>query len=241
MSRTGPPNQDVLRAPSQAVVATNALDSSACWRQIGVLGDRSCAELKKYVHCHNCPVHSAAGLHLLNRALPHGYRRERTDYFARQHDRRDASSFSVVLFRVGAEWLALPTRILQEATEYKRIHSLPHRRDASILGLANVRGELMICLSLPHLLGLKSGPTAPSLPLTYDRLLVVQSGASRLAFPVNEVHGPHRFHSDEIKRLTAKPRSAALASSPAVLRWQDRAVGLLDSEALLTTCQRSFR
>jgi chemotaxis-related protein WspD len=235
MSRAIPSTQDATK-PTQAVV-----DGIACWRQIGVFGDRSCPELHKYVHCHNCPVHSAVGLRLLNQALPHGYRRERTDHFGRQHDKRDASSFSAVLFRVGADWLALPTRILQEATEFKTIHSLPHRRAASILGLANVRGELLICISLPHLLGLQNGRPDPSLSLTYDRLLVVQSGASGLAFPVNEVHGPHRFHDDEIKLLSAKPRTAALGSSQGVLRWQDRIVGMLDSEALLATCQRSFR
>jgi chemotaxis-related protein WspD len=218
-----------------------SLDGVLCWRQIGVFGNRSCTELTKYIHCHNCPVHSAAGLQLLERPLPHGYRRERTEYFARQNARPEASSFSAVLFRVGVNWLALPTRILQEATEYKSIHSLPHRRDASILGLANVRGELVICLSLPHLLGWQSGHARPSIPLTSDRLLVVQSGTSRLAFPVNEVHGPHRFHTQEIKRLSNKRRTSALADSHAVLRWQDRSVDLIDSEALLATCQRSFR
>ena len=241
MSRAVPPVQGAVRTATHAVVPASPLHGIACWSQIGVFGDRSCPELHKYIHCHNCPVHSAAGVQLLNQALPHGYRRERTDYFARQHDPREASNFSVVLFRIGADWLALPTRILQEATEFKTIHSLPHRRAASILGLANVRGELLICISLPHLLGLHSGHPHPSLPLAYDRLLVVQSGASRLAFPVNEVHGPHRFHTDEIKRFSAKPRPSALTSSQGVLRWQDRAVSLLDSETLLATCQRSFR
>jgi chemotaxis-related protein WspD len=231
----------VTRTATQAVVPASPLDGVACWRQIGVFGDRSCPELQKYIHCHNCPVHSSAGVQLLNQAMPHGYRRERTDYFARQHDPREASNFSAVLFRIGADWLALPTRILQEATEFKKIHSLPHRRAASILGLANVRGELLICISLPHLLGLQHGQADPSLVLSYDRLLVVQSNAYRLAFPVHEVHGPHRFHNDEIKRFSAKPRTSALRSSQGVLRWQDRAVGLLDSEILLATCQRSFR
>ena len=87
-------------------------DVQACWSQIGVFGDSSCADLRTYIHCHNCPVHSAAGLKLLNRALPDGYRRERTEDFAQQRGPRDQANFSAVLFRIDTEWLSasfLPT------------------------------------------------------------------------------------------------------------------------------------
>jgi chemotaxis-related protein WspD len=234
--------QDAARSQTPAVVqSTSPIESSGCWRQIGVFGDSSCPELHKYIHCHNCPVHSTAGLQLLNQALPSGYRRERTEYFARENNLHESSSFSAVLFRIQAEWLAVPTRILQEATEFKIIHSLPHRRRGSVLGLANVRGELVICISLPHLLGILNEPPQPAAHLAYHRLLVLQFDGARLAFPVDEVHGPHRFHTDEINRFSARPRTAELASSQAVLRWQDRAIGLLDSEVLLAACQRSLR
>jgi chemotaxis-related protein WspD len=234
--------EDGAGPQAQAVVpSASPIERESCWRRIGVFGDRSCPELDKYIHCHNCPVHSTAGLQLLNRSLPPGYRRERTEYFAREHDLHESSSFSAVLFRIQTEWLAMPTRILQEATEFKTIHSLPHRRRGSVLGLANVRGELVTCVSLPHLLGILNGPLQPSLHLAYHRLLVLQFDSARLAFPVDEVHGPHRFHTDEISRFSAKPRTPTLASSQAVLRWQDRAVGLLEAEAVLAACQRSLR
>ncbi len=41
----------------------------------------------------------------------------------------------------------------QEVTNLRPIHSLPHRRSGVMLGLANVRGELLICVSLAMLLG----------------------------------------------------------------------------------------
>ena len=117
-----------------------------CWSQVGVFGDSSCPELRTYIHCHNCPVHSAAGLQLLDRALPEGYRRERTEDFARQRSPRNQATFSAVLFRIDTAWLALPTHFFQEVTEPKRIHSLPHRRRGPVLGLANVRGEVVTCI-----------------------------------------------------------------------------------------------
>lgn len=217
------------------------METVACWSQIGVFGDRSCPELHKFIHCHNCSVFATAGLQLLNRALPLGYRRERTDYFARQHDRREANYFSAVLFRIGADWFALATAVLREATEFKTIHSLPHRRGGSVLGLANVRGELVICVSLPHLLGIQTAQPEGSKPLNYHRMLVIQAGAARVAFPVNEIHGPHRFQTDELNRLSGKLRTSTLGGSQAVLRWQERAVGLVDADLLLAACQRTFR
>ena len=36
------------------------------------------------------------------------------------------------------------------------IHSLPHQRSRALLGVANVRGALVACLSLVELLGLDS-------------------------------------------------------------------------------------
>ena len=43
---------DVTPRPDRAIV-------NDCWNRIGVRGDRSCPELKQYVHCRNCPVYSA--------------------------------------------------------------------------------------------------------------------------------------------------------------------------------------
>jgi hypothetical protein len=50
-----------------------------CWNQIGVTGDRSCEELKSYMHCHNCPVYSAAGRGLLEREVPPEYLKQWTE------------------------------------------------------------------------------------------------------------------------------------------------------------------
>jgi len=89
----------------QSIAKNNKPDSPApddphqCWSEIGVFGDSSCPELRTYIHCHNCPVHSAAGLQLLNRALPDGYRRQRTEDFAHQRGPRDQANFSALLER----------------------------------------------------------------------------------------------------------------------------------------------
>ncbi len=132
-----------------------------CWNQIGVYGDRSCKELIENVHCRNCPVYSHAGVQLLNRSMAPEYRLERTSHFSREKKLASAGKISALVFRVGPEWLSLPTNLFQEVAPRRLIHSLPHRRQSIVLGLVNIRGELLICVSLARLLGIESSAGSP--------------------------------------------------------------------------------
>lgn len=213
---------------------------TGCWSQIGVYGDGGCLELRKFVHCRNCPVYSAAGLRLLDKALPPDYRREWTQHFAQERRLPETGNASVILFRIQNDWLALPTRNFQEVAEKRPMHSLPHGHRGIILGLANVRGELVICISLGHLLQLNCVPSMGSLRLNHKRLLVIQCESGRLAFPVDEVQGPHRFAPHDLQN---SPGSLSPASSRFVhglLRWQEHSAGLLDPDQLLSGLQRSL-
>jgi chemotaxis-related protein WspD len=213
---------------------------TGCWLHCGVYGDGSCPELKKFVHCRNCPIYSSAGVLLIDRPLPPNYRHEWTKHFADEKRFPETGNASAILFRIQNEWLALPTHSFQEVAEKRPIHSLPHRREGIVLGLANVRGELVICISVGHLLQVERVPSLASLRVNYQRLLVVQWQAGRLAFPVDEVRGPHRFHPQE---LTAVPSTVA-RSNPryvqGVLNWEDRTAGVLDRDLLFSSLNRSL-
>lgn len=204
----------------------------ACWNAIGVFGDRTCAELAQFIHCRNCPVHASAGLQLLHRDLPAGYRREWAQHFGREREARSSATISVILFRVGEEWLGLRAQLFQEVAEHRYIHSLPHRRQGVVLGLANVRGELLICVSLGHLLGLEPLPSRQALQAHYHRLLVVYWEGNRVGFPVDEVHGPHRFCPDELKQPPATLAKAEPGFIEQMVYWGERAAGVLDGAAL---------
>jgi hypothetical protein len=69
-----------------------------------------------------------------------------------------------MVFRVGDEWLALPTATLGEVTAPALVHSLPHRRHAALIGVAAVRGALLTCISLALLFGESAEPTEPTEP-----------------------------------------------------------------------------
>ena len=137
-----------------------------CWNRIGVRGDRSCPELVEHVHCRNCPVYSAGAADLLDAEVPAGHLAERTAHFAEPANAESGEMRSVVIFRVAAEWLALPTALVVEVANLLPIHSLPHRSNGAVLGVTSVRGELLVCMSLRQVVGAEmvAVPSAPAAP-----------------------------------------------------------------------------
>lgn len=212
----------------------------ACWQSIGVYGSGSCRELQKFIHCRNCPVYSHSALRLLDRPLPPLYRAEWTEHFASEQRLAPPVKTSAVLFRINAEWLALPTRAFQEVAERRRTHSLPHQRQGIVVGLVNIRGELLICISLGRLLGLEKSSSPQTIRTTYDRLLVANWEGSRLVFPVDEVHGTHKFESSEVREPPATVAKSRPSYTHGVFMWQQKPVGLLDPTLLFPALNRSL-
>ena len=213
-----------------------------CWNRIGVHGDATCMELATHVHCHNCPVYSRGALALLDRARVHDLA-EATRLFAADKQERERGGQSAFVFRVGGEWLAIATAVLDEVADLRAIHSLPHRRSGVVLGLANVRGELLVCVSLAQLLGIeaKAEEAAPrERRHALRRLLVLRDRGLRLAFPVDEVHGTQRYADSELQPAPSTVARATAAYSRAVLPWEGHAVGLLDEELLFHSLNRSL-
>jgi chemotaxis-related protein WspD len=239
---TNPSNQasSDTENPSLALSHVATADVVDCWNKVGVTGDGTCPELAKFVHCRNCPIYSLAGVRLLNRELPADYRREWTEHFSRERSRNVAGRASVVTFRIGTEWMALATAVFQEVLERRTIHSLPHRQHGLVLGLANVRGGLLICVSLGRLLGLEPSQDRQTPPANYDRLIVTEWQGGRLAFPVSEVHGIHRYQPEDLSELPATIPRGNANFNKGILRWMDRSIGCLDEELLFSTLNRGL-
>jgi chemotaxis-related protein WspD len=206
----------------------------ACWKQIGLWGDGSCPELPRHTHCRNCAVFTAAATKLLDREPPSGYCEDWSARVAQPRQPTLAGSKPVVVFSIGGEWLALPSTIFQEVAELRPIHSLPHRQGGIVKGLVNIRGEILICVSLGELLGLAAAPKAKkeAQRTVYGRLLVVAKEGRRLVFPVDVVFGGHRYHPAELQPAPATVALASAKYSLGLLTWREHQVGVLDEELL---------
>jgi chemotaxis-related protein WspD len=196
---------------------------------MGVRGDRSCPRLREVVHCHHCPVYSAAAAALLNRPVDPAYQGEAATRIAQPKPPIPVATLSAVVFRCGTEWLALPTDTVMEIAPLRTIHSLPHRRNRAVLGLTNVRGELLVCVDLIQLLA----PNPPAADGSHSRLLVVQHQGARTAFPVHEVRGVHRFTEADCRTAAAGDRRQGELYAPTILVLGPTAVGRLAPDPLL--------
>jgi chemotaxis-related protein WspD len=213
-----------------------------CWNKIGVRGDASCPELKQYGHCRNCPVFASAALSLLDRELPPGYAAEWQGYISmkRGGGGKRGERQSAILFRLGTEWFSLPTAVVDEVAELRGVHTLPHRRGGMLLGLVNVQGELIVCVSLARMLGLEdsfAGSIARE-GRQPGRLLVVRSETGRIAFPVDEVERTQRYHPGDLKAVPATLARAATNYTKGILAWRDRQVGCLDGQMVVAAMDR---
>lgn len=227
---------DVLHLASELEVSVDD-----CWNRIGVRGDHSCARLEEYFRCLNCPTFAAGASALLDRPVVAAGAEQQyhsaalaatpTPTLTRS---RDDNSASMLVFRVGDEWLGLATATIVEVIEARAIHSLPHQANPAVLGLTNIRGALTLCVSLSRMLAIGNATHAG------QRLLVVMHEEQVLAFPVDEVAGVHVYTAD-----TAQPPPSTVAQTGSsytaqLIAWRQQQVGLLDCGLLFYALNRSL-
>ena len=224
---------DHLAQPRRDVVAP----MENCWRLVGVTGDRSCPELATFIHCRNCPVLAAAARRFFDRPAPPGYLESWREILEQPAVLPDTDARSVLVFRLGDEWLALPTATLVEVTPPRPVHGLPHRSATVLEGIVNIRGQLQLCIRLGALLGLNSPVGDASEPTPTARLLVVERmgniGPERWVFGVDEVAGVHQVPGASVRRVPATVSGSGKRATMSLFAWRDQTVGLLDEERLL--------
>lgn len=256
-----------------SLLANGDVPIDDCWNRIGVRGDGSCQRLAGYIHCRNCPVHDAAAARVLDReqsadtVIGQEVLHRQTAQSLSEYAAREADATSWLVFRIGDEWLGLPTTIFQQVAQLRPIHSLPHRRHRAVLGVVNVRGTLLVCASLARLFGIASvvgqdgrRPEQQSGLQGVDardlaRLLVIEPGGdvgerggsskpgnpgNPIVFPVDAVDGVHRFARADFQAVPATIASMSASHSVAVTAWNGVTVGLLDAAKLFETLNRSL-
>lgn len=223
-------------ADTLSVTHEDALAIDDCWNRIGIHGDKSCPLLSEHIHCRNCAVYSAAATRLLDRYALQQDDREQVSTVAGS----DVKTRSLLMFRLGEEWLGLATRSLVEVAPLQAIHSLPHQRSRALLGVANVRGALVACLSLVELLGLDGTSGVASGARVMPRMLIIAAHGGPVVVPVDEVDG---IHAIDERILDVASQSGAQASAKytrGVLQFKGRSLRWLDEEQLLSAVTRSL-
>ncbi|MFO0945305.1 MAG: chemotaxis protein CheW [Planctomycetota bacterium] len=220
-----------------------------CWNDVGVAGSGTCPVLTVVSHCRSCPVLLTAGSKLFEREPPDDYLVEWTEVLARPEETREEECVSLVLFRLGAEWLALPTEVVSEVTPLPPVHRVPHRSGKVFRGIVSIRGELHLCASFHGLLHVDEEEFPPASEDSFTRqapprMMVIERSGQRWALPVDEMHGTHRVSAGGGGQWGAAPQRGAPTSrsfTRALVQWQGWSVGVLDDELVFSALARSLQ
>jgi chemotaxis-related protein WspD len=204
----------------------------SCWKKIGTQGDGSCPELAELSHCRNCATYSRAGRELLDREMPDSDRAEWTAILA-EEKQATGGTVSLMVFRVGSEWLALPTATLEQVVEERPVHVVPDRSNRKFRGLVNIDGELLLCYSAARLLGIEEEGSP-------RRMLVAAKGSERMVFSVDEVRGVLRVAEADLGEPPATVERSPAALTKAVFPLDERQAGLLDTDRWFQCAARSL-
>lgn len=205
-----------------------------CWRQIGAWGNQTCQELETHVHCHNCPVYVESGRHLFYQQAPEGYLEDWGEVLALEHDESEQSLQSVMVFQVGDEWMALDTLRFVEVSPPRRPHRIPHLKQPGFLGIVNLRGRLLLCLSLASLLDIPSATVVENNDSDEgkSKLIIIEKDGERWAAVVNQIEGIHRFSPEDVTSPPVTVLKAANTFTKGVITMGERKVAWLDEELL---------
>jgi chemotaxis-related protein WspD len=208
-----------------------------CWNRIGIRGDRSCPELLKFTHCNNCPVFAVAGRHFLDAPSPPGYLDEWTARLALRDETREGDESSVLVFRLGDEWLALPVSVLVEVTRPRVVHRIPHR-GGLLAGMVNIRGELHLCVRLDLLLGVANTTETDE---DLRRLVVIRREGEGWAFSADEVDQVHRVLLPDLGAAAPTLARSQVKLTRGVFPHANRSVGLLDDIRIFQSLRERLR
>lgn len=224
------------------IAASPLQEIDDCWNRIGVSGNHRCERLREVVHCRNCDVYAGAAQRNLQRPVGDDYKREWAAHFRQAGGGAAVADSSCLVFRIGREWLSLPTSVFLSVAPQATPHRLPHRNARGLAGVVNVGGKLYPCMSLAALLDIDDSEGASRAGRhTFARLLLVQWEGQSYALPVSDLHGIVRYAAASAQAPAATINKGLSRYLTGVLSHEDMQVGCLDAGLLGYQLARTLR
>ncbi|MEL7142728.1 MAG: chemotaxis protein CheW [Cyanobacteria bacterium J06643_4] len=156
-----------------------------------------------------------------------------------------SQSRSVLVFRLGREWFALPASRCQQVLIPVSAHTLPHRTNATLLGVVNVQGQMLLKVSLRAILDYQpvssqpvssqAGVSQPG-PKVYSRMVVIERTVAdepeTWVFDVDELEGIQTVLDHRLEAVAAGVTASNSACTHRVFVWAEQRVSLLDDDQL---------
>jgi chemotaxis-related protein WspD len=175
-----------------------------------------------------------------------------------------SDALSVLIFRLGKEWLALPTVYFKEVAPCHPVHHIPHRSGQVLQGLVNLNGKLELYIHLHALLQIEMLGVSPLYPPQsngtlyegnagassrnraaevpqpqFNRMMAIIKDGELWVFPVDEIEGIHNWNLSAIENTPSTISKSTVNYIKGIMRMDDKIVGLLDEELLFSSLRRS--
>jgi chemotaxis-related protein WspD len=178
---------------------------------------------------------------LLDRPLSQRDLEENTRLVAQRVDESrgtDQGVSSILVFRVGAERLALDAEATHRVVPVSPVRRVPHRSNETFAGVANIGGELLLVARLGPALGLSAQEKS-------SHFIVIGGVGARWAFAADVVEGVRRVRRAELVPPPATVRHAIDGCAQSVYREPNSERGhsiltVLDSAKVCALFARSI-
>jgi chemotaxis-related protein WspD len=143
--------------------------------------------------------------------------------------------------RIKNEWLALKTIYLQETTGVRPVHRVPLRTNNIFMGIVNINGELLLCISLADLMEYAHEEDKwKDDAMVYKRMVVINKDSERYVFPVDEILGIYRIASSDLKEPPVTLSKSPVTLIEGVFNLNEKKVGLLGEDKFIHALKRSL-
>jgi chemotaxis-related protein WspD len=221
-------NNDVIKQENQ------------CWKEIGVFGSGICEKLDIYSHCRLCPVYSEKGRSLFDRNTTEDLIEIWTKEISEPKQTERSDTISVVIFRVKNEWFALSTSYFKEAVHFRTIHTVPDRTNDIFLGIANINGELLLCINSYRIFGVDMSDKQNVTSEKHFRMIVLKENNDRFVLIVDEILGVIRLSMGETVKGPSTLVNAPESLSKSVFQYNGKKIGFIDPEKLFRSLNGSL-
>ncbi len=211
-----------------------------CWKVTGVSGSGVCDKLDIYSHCRLCPVYSEKGRSLFNRESSEELIELWTKEISKPKQIEKTNTLSVVIFRIKKEWFALSTAYFKEAVNDRTIHTVPDRSNDIFLGIANISGELLLCLNSYRIFGVDMTEDEDENKNSFKRMIVLKDSRDRFVLVVDEILGVIRIGMDELVKGPSTLVNAPESLSKSVFQYDNKKIGFIDPEKLFNSLNGSL-
>ena len=182
-----------------------------------------------------------AALRLLERKPDEAYLSNWTEVLAQPKTPLEKRGMTVIIFRLNMEWLAISSTVFCEVIHYKKIHRIPHRTNAILMGLVNYQGMLKLCVNMHNFLTIESEKTVQPLcsKKKFPRMVSIEKEQEQWIFPVDEVHGIFHLDSNHLQNVPVTVKKSKASYLGGMIEWNDISVGYIDEEQLFFGLKRS--